>query len=160
MRISNQFGWSPFNFVPLHILRTVHFRPFWPSISYHSLEPASIWKPVSATLSTIIESRMVWRVCLFQMYSWNFEIFIGLLFGTYVACMEFIIHFSTSNRYWASYQHTNISICLCHCFICHFFDNAFTLDGFNTNYMCLHVEKCGHSDVDDDFMLVTSWWWQ
>ena len=75
---------------------------------------------------------MVWRVCLFQMYSWNFEIFLGLLFGTYVACMEFIIYFSTSNRYWASYQHTNFSICLCHCLICYFFDNALTLDRFKT----------------------------
>ena len=87
---------------------------------------------------------MVWRVCLFQMYSWNFEIFFGFLFGTYVACMEFIIYFSASNRYWASYQHTNFSICLCHCFICYFFDNALTLDGFKTmDYMCLHeAEKC------------------
>ena len=86
---------------------------------------------------------MVWRVCLFQMYSWNFEIFLGLLFGTYVACMEFIIYFSTSNRYWASYQHTNFSICLCHCLICYFFDNALTLDRFKTmDYMGLHeVEK-------------------
>ena len=82
---------------------------------------------------------MVWRVCLFQMYSWNFEIFFGFLFGTYVACMEFIIYFSASNRYWASYQHTNFSICLCHCFVCYFFDNALTLDRFKTmDYMGLY----------------------
>ena len=109
-------------------MRTVHFG----LDSYNLLGLASISKPVSATLPATTESCMVWRVCLFQMYSWNFEIFFGFLFGTYVARMEFVIHFSTSNRYWTSDQHTDISIRVCHCFICHFFNNALTLDGFKT----------------------------
>ena len=100
----------------------------------------SIWKFVPAALSTVIESCMVWRVCLFPMYSRNFKIFFGLLFGTDVACLEFVIYISAPNRYWTSYQHTNISICLCHRLICHIFDNALPLDGFKIRVRRQH--KC------------------